>query len=240
MEQRRFGKTGLTVPAIGMGTWRTFDVRGAAAEANARHVVDVALGAGARLFDSSPMYGEAERVLADALGGRREEAIVATKVWTHDALEGRRQVARALAWYGGRVDVYQIHNLVAWRDHLPMLERLRDEGKVGVVGVTHYAHSAFDDLAAALRTGRFAQVQLPYNALDRAVERTLLPLAADLDVGVIVMQPLGEGALVRRSPSPEQLAPLAKFGVKTWAQSLHKWVLSDQRVHSSLPPTSRP
>jgi len=240
VEQRRFGSTGLDVPAIGMGTWRTFDVDGDEAEANARRVVDAALDAGARLFDSSPMYGAAERVLAESLDGRRDRALVATKVWTRDAAEGRRQVARALEWYGGRVDVYQIHNLVAWREHLPTLERLRDEGKVAVVGVTHYAHSAFDDLAAALRTGRFAQVQLPYNALDRAAERTLLPLAADLGVGVLVMQPLGEGSLVRRAPAAVRLAPLRAFGVTTWAQALLKWILSDPRVHCAIPATSRP
>lgn len=240
MEQRTLGDSGLAVPAIGMGTWRTFDVRDAAAEANARRVVDAALDAGARLFDSSPMYGEAERVLAAALEGRRDQALVATKVWTRDAAEGRRQVERALRWYGGRVDVYQIHNLAGWREHLPMLERLRDEGKVRVVGATHYAHSAFDELAAVLRTGRVGEVQLPYNALDRAAERTLLPLAADLGVGVLVMQPLGEGTLVRRAPTAAQLAPLRAFGVTTWAQALLKWILSDPRVHCAIPATSRP
>jgi aryl-alcohol dehydrogenase-like predicted oxidoreductase len=239
VETRRLGRTALEVPAVGMGTWQTFDVSGAIAEAERRRVVDAALDFGANLFDSSPMYGEAERVLAAALAGRRDRAIVATKIWTRSAAEGRRQVEQALAWYGGRVDVYQIHNLVAWRDHLPLLERLRDEGKVGVVGVTHYAHSAFDDLAAALRTGRFAQVQLPYNALDRAAERTLLPLAADLGVGVLAMQPLGEGALVRRTPTDAQLAPLRAFGVTTWAQALLKWILSDPRVHCAIPATRR-
>lgn len=111
MEQRDLGQTDLTVPVVGMGTWRTFDVRGAAAITNARAVVDAALSAGATLFDSSPMYGDAESVLGEALAGRRDEVLVATKVWARSVAEGEAQIQRALGLYGGRVDLYQIHNL---------------------------------------------------------------------------------------------------------------------------------
>lgn len=239
MEQRAFGRTGITVPAVGMGTWQTLDVRGARDEADRHGVVDAAIAAGTTLFDTSPMYGEAERVLAAALEGRRDDVLVADKVWTSSPGEGREQVRRALAWYGGRVDVYQVHNLVAWREHLPVLESLRDEGRVRVVGATHYQHSALRDLMALMRTGRLGMVQVPYNAADRLVERELLPLAEELGLGVMVMQPLGTGSLVRRPPSAAELAPLAPFGVRTWAQALLKWILSDARVHCVIPATSR-
>jgi aryl-alcohol dehydrogenase-like predicted oxidoreductase len=96
MEKRNLANSGLEVPVVGMGTWRTFDVRGPAAEANARAVVDHALAAGANFFDSSPMYGEAERVLGEALQGRREAAIVATKVWARSPADGHGQIQRAL------------------------------------------------------------------------------------------------------------------------------------------------
>lgn len=235
-----FGRSGLRVPVVGMGTWRTLDVRGAAAEAHARTIVDAALASGARLFDTSPMYGAAEGVLARALEGRRDDALVATKVWTPDAAEGRAQIDRALAWYGGRVDVYQIHNLVAWRTHLPVLEALRDEGRVGVVGATHYQHSAFPELLRVMETGRVQQIQIPYNARDRAVERDVLPLAADLGLAVLVMRPLGEGALVRRIPAPAALDPLRSLGITAWPQALLAWILSDPRVHCVIPATSRP
>ncbi len=92
------------------------------------------------------MYGEAERVLGQALEGRRAETLVATKVWTRGVEEGRVQIERALRLFGGRVDLYQIHNLVAWRAHLPVLERLRDEGRVGAIGATHYSAGAFGEL----------------------------------------------------------------------------------------------
>ena len=232
--------SGLTVPAVGMGTWQTLDVRGAAAEHDAHEIVREALDSGARFIDSSPMYGEAERVLADGLGDRRAEATVATKVWTSDDDEAERQVGRALGWYGGRVDLYQVHNLVAWRERLALLERERDRGAVVAIGATHYSPSAFGELARVMRTGRISAIQVPYNPREREVEREILPLAEELGLGVVVMRPLGAGRLVGRMPSPAQLEPLEPFGVQTWAQALLKWVLSDPRCHVAIPATSRP
>jgi aryl-alcohol dehydrogenase-like predicted oxidoreductase len=240
MEQRDLGHSGLRVPVVGMGTWRTFDVSGAAHEANARAIVDAALDAGANFFDSSPMYGQAERVLGVALEGRRQQALVASKIWTPSAVEGEAQARRALGYFGGRIDLYQIHNLVAWREHLTLLERLREAGQVGVIGATHYSSSAFNELATVMRTGRIGAIQIPYNPLERAIERVILPLAADLGMGVVVMRPFGEGTLLRRTPSQAGLAPLRPYGVTTWPQALLKWILSDPRCHVAIPATSRP
>ncbi len=238
--QRALGRSGLIVPAVSMGTWRTFDVRGVAAEQQAHTIVDEALAVGARFIDSSPMYGEAERVLGQALANRRTDALVATKVWTPDAEEGRAQIERALDYFGGHVDLYQIHNLVAWRTHLPVLEALRDEGRVGAIGATHYVASAFGVLAEVMRTGRITAIQVPYNPLEREVEREILPLARELGLGVVVMRPFAEGDLMRCPPAREALALLRDWGVETWGQSLLKWGLSDPRCHVAIPATSRP
>ena len=190
MEQRRFGRTGLDVPVIGMGTWQTFDVRGAETEAR-QAVTDAALETGASFFDSSPMYGEAERVLGRTLQGRREQALVATKLWTADDREAEQQARAALRYFGGRVDVYQVHNLAAWPRRLDQLERLRSENKVRVIGLTHYAASAFTELRRAMEDPRVGAIQVPYNPRDRTVEAEILPAAAELGLGVIVMRPLG-------------------------------------------------
>ena len=238
MDVRALGQTGLRVPAVGMGTWRTFDVRGAEAEANARAVVDAALAAGASFFDSSPMYGEAERVLGNALCGRRDEALVATKIWTHSAEKGRQQAQRALESFSGRVDLYQVHNLVNWQEQLALLERLRDERQVRAIGATHYSPTDFRELARVMRTGRIGAIQIPYNPLEREAEREILPLAADLGLGVVVMRPFGEGSLMRHQPSLADLEPLRPFGITTWAQALLKWVLSDPRCTVAIPATS--
>jgi aryl-alcohol dehydrogenase-like predicted oxidoreductase len=239
MQRRALGADGPEVPVVGLGTWQTLDVRGAAAEAGAHAVVAAALDAGSTFVDTSPMYGEAERVLADGLGTRRDEAFVADKIWTPDAGTGEAQAQAALGWYGGRVDLYQVHNLVNTRAHLDLLDRLRGEGRVGLLGATHYRASAFGELASVMRSGRIEAIQVPYNPHEREVEREILPLAAELGLGVVVMRPLGGGGLVRRAPSDRELAPLAEFGVRTWAQALLKWALSDARCTVAIPATSR-
>jgi len=238
METRSLGTSGLEVPVVGMGTWRTFDVRGHRAEAHARAIVECALAAGVSFFDSSPMYGEAERVLGAALGTERDRALIATKVWARSPDESRQQVRNALDFFGGRIDLYQVHNLVNWQSQLELLDGLKRDGKVLALGATHYSPSAFGELETVMKTGRIASIQVPYNPLERDVERTILPLAAGLGLGIIVMRPLDQGALVRHTPSASELEPLAAFGVRTWAQALLKWVLSDTRCHVVIPATS--
>jgi aryl-alcohol dehydrogenase-like predicted oxidoreductase len=237
MEHRVFGRTGLHVPVVGMGTWQTFDVRGAPATAR-RAVTDAALEAGATFFDSSPMYGEAERALGQTLQGRRERVIVATKLWTADDQEAERQVAAAFRYFGGRVDVYQVHNLLAWRRRVDQLERLQATGSVTVIGLTHYSPGAFGELRRAMEDRRVGAIQVPYNPLERDVETDILPAAADLGLGVIVMRPLGAGELARRRVTREALAPLAPFGVTSWPQALLTWILSDPRCHVVIPATT--
>jgi aryl-alcohol dehydrogenase-like predicted oxidoreductase len=221
MESRRFGRTGLNVPVVGLGTWQTFDV-GRAGEGDARAVVDVVWDAGTRLFDSSPMYGRAEGVLGRALGSRRAGALVATKIWADSIAEGRGQFEAQREFFGGRVDLEQIHNLVAWRDHLDWLEAERAAGTIGFLGATHYAASAFGELERVMLTGRIDAIQVPYNPFERDAERRILPLAAELDLGVIAMRPFGGGRLARRIDATELL----------------KWTLADERVHVAIPATS--
>jgi diketogulonate reductase-like aldo/keto reductase len=227
MEERRLG------PVVGLGTWNTFG----GDSGLARQVVGAAFEAGSRLVDSSPMYGGAEASLAAALEGRRADAVVATKIWSRSVDEGRAHFAQQLQWYG-RVEVEQVHNLVSWREHLPWLEAERDAGRIDRLGVTHYGASSFGELEEALETRRFGALQVPLNPFERECEARLLPLARELDVAVLVMRPLGEGDLLRRPPGPEELEPLAPFGVRTWPQALLKWALSDPRVDVAIPATT--
>src|SRR5215208_4509873 len=204
MEERRLG------PVVWLGTWDTFGGDGELA----RDVVGTALAGGSRLFDSSPMYGNAQRSLGAALEGRREPAIVATKIWAPTTEQGRAQFEQQLSLFG-RVEIEQVHNLVAWREQLGWLEQAREEGSIDRIGVTHYSPFAFDELAQALRTGRFQAVGLP----------------------VIVMRPFAEAELLERAPDADELEPLAPFGIETWPQALLKWVLADERVDVVIPGT---
>jgi aryl-alcohol dehydrogenase-like predicted oxidoreductase len=221
MERRRFGRTDLQVPVVGLGTWQTFDV-GPGQESRARDVVEAMWDGGTRFYDSSPMYGRAEGVLGRALGVRRADALVATKIWTSSPAEAQSQFAAQLEFYGGRIDLEQVHNLVRWREHLDWMEDERAAGRIGFLGATHYSPGAFDELEQVMRTGRIDAIQVPYNPLEREAERRILPLAAELDLGVIAMRPLGGGSLVGRLHPTELL----------------KWTLADERVHVAIPATS--
>src|SRR6185369_7022237 len=137
MIRRPLGADGPEVPVVGVGTWRVFDLR-AADQAVADRVVAAAFTAGARVVDTSPMYGRAEEVLAAALAEERETAFVATKVWSSSVEGARAHFQRELSWFGGRIDLLQVHNLVGWRDHLPWLEAEREAGRVGLLGLTHF------------------------------------------------------------------------------------------------------
>ena len=227
MERRRLGQSALTVPVIGMGTWRSFDT-----DEDRRPVVEAAIESGIDLFDSSPMYGKAEATLACALIGVRDQVQVATKIWTSSAAEGRAQADRALRLFS-HVDVYQVHNLVNVPAQLALLERLKAEGKVRAVGATHYQESAFAEMAALMKTRRLDMIQIPYNPQRRTAERELLPLAEELGLGVFVMSPLQQGILDRRPPAME----LEALGVETWAQAVLKWIASDPRVSTVLTAT---
>ena len=236
MERRTLGRAGVEIPVVGLGTWATLDLPDEEQRV-ADAVVGTAFAGGTRLVDSSPMYGRAELVLGRALGGHREHAFVATKIWARSVAEGRGQLEAQLRHFDGRVDLEQVHNLVGWQEHLAWLEAERDAGRVRFLGATHYAASAFDELAAVMRTGRIDAVQIPLNPRDREAERELLPLAEELGLGVIVMEPLGGDGSLIPPPDQKQLEPL---GDLTWAQALLKWALSDQRVTAVVPATRNP
>lgn len=239
MEERPLGPVGLSVPVVGMGTWKTFDVEGAARNAR-RKLVREALDLDVRLYDTSPMYGAAEEVLGEALRNARDEAIVATKVWAATPDEGRRQIDRALALYGGEVEVYQVHNLRLWREHLAELEARKRDDAIRAIGATHFNPNAFPELEEVMRTGRLDMVQVPYNLADRSVEERILPLAAKLGLGVLVMEPLGTGALARKPPPSDAIASYLDARTPTWAQVCLRWILSDPRVSAVIPATSSP
>jgi diketogulonate reductase-like aldo/keto reductase len=227
IEERRLG------PVVGLGTWNTFDGDAGLA----RQVVAAALEGGTRFFDTSPMYHGAEAALGSALEGVRGEAIVATKIWANSLEEGREQFARQLEWYGGRVEVEQVHNLLLWREHLEWLRAEQDAGRIGRLGVTHYQSSAFGQLAAALRTNWFQVLQIPYNPWERECELELLPLAAELDIAVIAMRPLGGSGEDRRRRVELTDEQQAELGVETWAQALLEWALGDDRIDAVIPAT---
>jgi diketogulonate reductase-like aldo/keto reductase len=235
MERRPLGARGPELPVVGLGTWRVFDLppdRQAGADA----VLAAAFDGGVRVADSSPMYGRAEAVLGRAIAARRSEVFVATKVWASSGEEGMAQFRRQLEFFGGRIDLLQVHNLVAWREHLPWMEAERDAGRIGLLGATTYLASDFAELEAVMRTTRIDAIQVPVNPREAASLARVVPLAAELGLGVLAMRPFAQGGLLGR-PFPSELRAA---GLGSWSEALLRWTLSDTRVTVALPASASP
>lgn len=235
--------SGEWLPAIGMGTWITFNVGN---EAKGRAALLPVLRAffdhGGSVIDSSPMYGSSEEVLGDLLE-RIEGAqplFAATKVWTPGRWLGRKQMERSLALWGvERFDLMQIHNLLDWETHVPTLKRMKGEGRIRYMGITTSHGRRHEEFAAAMRREPFDFVQLTYNLAHREAEERLLPLAAERGMAVIANRPFDGGALfehVRGRPLP---AFSAEFGCRTWAEFFLKFIISHPAVTCAIPATSR-
>jgi diketogulonate reductase-like aldo/keto reductase len=244
MHQRKIPSSGEMLPVVGVGTWRTFDV-GAKPEDRAplAEVLKLLFDAGGSVIDTSPMYGSAEAVVGDLLSAAnaRAKAFIATKVWTTGRDSGITQMRNSMRLLKtDRIDLMQIHNLVDWRAHLPTLRAWKAEGRIRYLGITHYTQSAHDELESVMRAEKWDFVQINYALDDRAVEKTLLPLAAQRGIAVIVNQPFGGGGLLRKLMSRKLPDWAGEIGVTSWAQLLLKFVLANPAVTCVIPGTGKP
>jgi diketogulonate reductase-like aldo/keto reductase len=242
--ERRIPKTGESVPAVGLGTWQVFDVAGDAAEmAQARDTLKAFVGLGARVVDSSPMYGSSESVtgqLASELGVRAK-LFVATKVWTTGRQAGIRQMEDSMRKLRvERLDLMQVHNLVDADTHLAALSDWKASGRIRYAGVTHYHAGAHAELERFVKRGDIDFIQVNYSLAEPEAERRLLRAAADSGTAVIVNRPFAEGAMFRRvkgKPVPEWAT---EIGCASWAQFFLKWILGQPAVTCVIPATRNP
>ncbi len=242
--RRPIPSTGELLPVVGCGTYRGFDVDDSSKEhSRLADVLGILLDSGGSVIDSSPMYGRAEEVTGALLQrlGRRNDAFLATKVWTTGRASGIAQMERSLKLLRtDHVDLMQVHNLVDVHTHLATLAGWKAEGRTRYVGVTHYHSGAYRELEQTLRREQLDFVQLNYSLDDRAAEDRLLPLAIDKGIAVIVNVPFGGGGLLRRL-ARETLPDFAEeIGCRTWSQLLLKFVLGHPAVTCTIPGTGDP
>lgn len=243
MLTRRIPSSGHALPVVGLGTWRTFDAAPGPERDALAEVLRVLFAAGGSVIDSSPMYGRSEDAVGDLLErtGLQSRAFLATKVWTTGRDDGIRQMERSMALLRrDRIELMQVHNLLDWQTHLGTLRDWKAAGRIGHLGVTHYTESAHDALEAVMRAEPLDFVQINYALDDRAVERRILPLAAERGMAVLVNQPFGGGGLLRSlrgRPLPDFAGEL---GCTSWAQVLLKFLLGHPAVTCVIPGTSRP
>ena len=244
MPTRVIPSSGEPLPVVGLGTWRSFHVGASVAErAPLREVLETLFGAGGSLIDSSPMYGPAEQVVGDLLAAMaaRQRAFIATKVWTHGREDGIRQMNESMRLLRvQRLDLMQVHNLVDWRTHLATLRDWQQTGRVRYLGVTHYTESGLDDLARVIEAERPDFVQFAYSIDQRAAERRLLPLAAELGVATIINRPFGGGGLFRRVRGVALPPWAGELGIESWGQFFLKFILSHPAVTCVIPGTGNP
>jgi diketogulonate reductase-like aldo/keto reductase len=244
MHKRKVPSTGEMLGVVGLGTWQTFDVgTGAAERKPLSDVLQALYAASGSVVDSSPMYGRSEGVAGDVIAslGARDKTFIATKVWTSGRAAGIAQMQQSLnLFHTDHIDLMQIHNLLDWQVHLPTLQAWKKEGRIRLIGVTHYTESAHDALDAVLRQGGFDFVQINYAVDDRGAERRLLQTAVDKGVAVLVNRPFGGGGLMR-TLSKRKLPDWAKdIGCTSWAQILLKFVLAHPAITCAIPGTSNP
>ena len=244
MTTRPVPRTGEPLAVVGLGTWQTFDVGSAPADrAPLAEVMQIFLAGGGRVVDSSPMYGRAEGVAGDLVAAANPSPppFLAPKVWTTGTVAGEAQMRESMRRLRtDRIDLMQVHNLLDWETHLPVLRTWKEQGRIRYTGITHYAPSSFPLLERLLTTEKVDFVQLPYSIATREAEKRLLPAAADAGVAVLVMRPFEEGALfsaVRGKPLPPWAA---EIGAASWAQVFLKFVVSHPAVTSAIPATRRP
>jgi diketogulonate reductase-like aldo/keto reductase len=240
---RAIPRTGERLPVIGMGTWITFNVGRVPRLRDARsEVLKAFFELDGGVIDSSPMYGSSEAVVGYGLKRIEDKRTLfaATKVWTASGSRGPDQIEESRRLWGvPRFDLLQVHNLLAWEDHLRTLLAMKAAGKVRHVGVTTSHGDRHALMERVMRTQPIDFVQFTYNVRDREAEARLLPLAAERGLAVIVNRPFRQGALIDRMKRHRLPAWAAEFDAANWAQFLLKFIVSHPAVTCAIPATTR-
>lgn len=243
ISKRPIPRTGELLPVVGLGTWQTFDVAPQAPErTELKEVIKLLADRGAKVIDSSPMYGEAERVVGDLVSelGNRDSLFLATKVWTSGRDAGIRQMEQSLRLMRvKRMDLMQIHNLLDVDTHTKTLNAWKTAGRVRYIGVTHYHSGAYRDLERLVRTKHYEFAQFNFSMAEREAEDRLLPACAESGTAVIVNRPFAEASLFNRVKGKPLPPWAADFDCTSWGQYFLKWILGHPAVTCVIPGTRR-
>jgi len=241
---RPIPSTDEKLPAVGLGSWITFNVGyDDAARASCAEVMRNFFEAGGRLIDSSPMYGSSQATIGYGLYklGKPPALFSADKVWTSPASRGPAQIeVSRKQWNVPRFDLLQVHNLLAWKEHLPTLFAMKASGQLRYVGITTSEGRRHRDFEQIMRTQPLDFVQVSYNVLDREAEARILPLAQERGMAVIINRPFRQGALIDRVARHPLPPWAAEIGCVSWAQLLLKFIIAHPAVTCAIPATTRP
>jgi aryl-alcohol dehydrogenase-like predicted oxidoreductase len=235
---RPIPSTGEPLPPVGLGTAAVFDVADPATLQNARAVVRALIENGGKLIDTASTYGDAERILGDAIGpsNMRNKIFIATKLEAADVEELKRSLNRLQT---ATLDLLQLHNVRNPQQSLAAFREWKAQGVCRYIGVTSTSHGAFAAVEAILGREKPDFVQIDYSIDDREAEQRILPLAAEVKAGVLTALPFGRGRLFR-AVHGRTLPDWAQSFARSWAQFFLKYLLSDPRVTAVIPGTADP
>ena len=231
------------IPAVGMGTWITFNTPPLTQARRDRvEVLRAFFENGGTLVDSSPMYGFAESTLGYCLEelGDDSPLFAATKVWTPTRLAGIAQMSASRSLWGtDGFDLMQVHNMVDWQTHLPTLLQMQEDGEIRYIGITTSHGRRHGRMLEVIENRpEFDFVQFTYNIADREAEEKLLPAAARHGKAVIINRPFRGGELFTRTRDKELPAWADEIDCYNWAQFFLKFVVSHPAVTCAIPATS--
>jgi diketogulonate reductase-like aldo/keto reductase len=239
---RPIPSTGEALPLIGLGSWVTFNVGDdPAARAACADVMRHFFAAGGRLIDSSPMYGSAQEVIGDGLRrlGKPARLFSADKVWIGSGARGPEQIETSRRHWGvAAFDLLQVHNLLAWQEHLPALFSMKAARRLRYVGITTSEGRRHADILKIMAREPIDFVQVTYNIADREVEQRILPLARERGIAVIANRPFRRGALIEALERHRLPAWAAQIDCASWAQFLLKFIVSHPAITCAIPATS--
>ncbi len=201
MEKRRLGRTGLEVTKWGLGGISLSTIMGGTTEEAIREVIDAALAYGINFIDTSRVYMDSETNIGEALKGRRDSVVIATKTISRERDSAYDDILTSLEELKtDAIDIYQIHDLrpdevdgvMGENGAYQAIRRAKEEGKVKHLGLTSHHNQVLVDL---IKADAFDVVMIPFNVVEREPEKELLALAKERDIGMLVMKPIAGGAI---------------------------------------------
>ena len=244
MLRRTIPSSGESLPIIGLGTSRVFDVDPEDREELKirKEIIEVLLNNGGSLVDTSPMYGQSEDLLGQILDDypRRNELFLATKVWIKGKQEGEQQISESFKKMNtAKMELIQIHNLVDWKTQIKTLIQMKESGEISYIGITHYKSSAFKEMEDIIKKEPIDFAQFNYSIGERDAEERLLPICQEFGVATIINRPFMRGKLFRSFKNQTLPDWCKDYDINSWGQFFLKYIIANPAVTNIIPATSK-
>ncbi len=244
MLKRRIPSTDQPLSVIGLGTWQSFDIGNNSNDRERLSNVLLTIKKhGGQMIDSSPMYGNSEKVVGDLTTKLeiQKDFFYATKVWTTGKQSGIAQMKNSLKTMNRKkMDLMQIHNIVDWKTHVKTLKNWKEKEIIKYWGITHYTNSSHDQLSKIIKTEKPDFVQFNYSIDNRHAEHELISTAVSNNTAIIINRPYNGGSLFKKTKNKPLPEWVKENDINSWGQFFLKYILSNKAINCVIPGTSKP